>query len=51
MFEVPIEGTIELGRMENLHPVLNTHTESSQEQNRTAAVTWTILAFVKEKES
>jgi hypothetical protein len=37
--------------MQNLHPVLNTRTESSQEQNRAAGVTWTNLAFAKEKES
>jgi SAM-dependent methyltransferase len=51
MFEVPIEETIELARMKNLHPVLNTRTESSQEQNRAAGVTWTNLAFAKKKES
>ena len=51
MFEVPIEETIELARIENLHPVLNTRTESSQEQNRAAGVSWTNLAFAKDKES
>jgi SAM-dependent methyltransferase len=51
MFEVPIEETIELARMKNLHPILNTRTESSQEQNRSAGVSWTNLAFAKEKES
>jgi SAM-dependent methyltransferase len=50
MFEVSPEETIELAQMQDLHPVLNLRTESSQEQNRTAGVTWTNLAFVKAKE-
>jgi SAM-dependent methyltransferase len=49
MFEVSPEETIALARIENLHPVLNTRTESSQEQNRSAGVTWTNLAFAKGK--
>jgi SAM-dependent methyltransferase len=51
MFEVPPEETIELARMQGLHPVLNVRTESSQEQNRVAGITWTNLAFVKAEES
>jgi hypothetical protein len=47
MFEVSPEETIELARMQGLHPVLNVHTESRQEQNRLAGITWTNLAFVK----
>jgi SAM-dependent methyltransferase len=47
MFEVSSEETIELARMQGLHPVLNVHTESRQEQNRVAGITWTNLAFVK----
>jgi len=48
MFEVSAEETIELARMQDLHPVLNLRTESSQEANRAAGITWTNLAFVKE---
>jgi SAM-dependent methyltransferase len=51
MFEVTPEETIELAQMQNLHPVLNARTESSQEANRLAGVTWTNLAFVKAKEA
>jgi SAM-dependent methyltransferase len=51
MFEVSSEETIELAQMQGLHPVLNVRTESSQEANRLAGVTWTNLAFVKVKES
>lgn len=51
MFEVSPEETIELARIENLHPVLNARTESSQEHNRSAGVTWTNLAFAKGKTS
>jgi SAM-dependent methyltransferase len=47
MFEVSPEETIELAQIENLHPVLNTRTESSQELNRFAGITWTNLAFAK----
>jgi SAM-dependent methyltransferase len=49
MFEVSPEETIELAQIENLHPVLNARTDSSQEQNRSAGVTWTNLAFAKGK--
>ncbi len=47
MFEITPEETIELARMQDLHPVLNLRTQSSQEQNRAAGVDWTSLAFVK----
>ena len=49
MFEITPEETIELARMQDLHPVLNLRTQSSQEQNRAAGVEWTNLAFVKAK--
>jgi SAM-dependent methyltransferase len=49
MFEVSPEETIELARTQDLHPVLNLRTESRQEQNRIAGITWTSLAFVKGK--
>jgi SAM-dependent methyltransferase len=47
MFEIPAEQTIELARLQGLHPVLNVRTESSQEQNRLAGVSWKTLAFTK----
>jgi hypothetical protein len=47
MFEIPAEETIQLAAMQGLQPLLNLRTESSQEQNRIAGVTWTNLAFVK----
>jgi len=50
MFEITPEETIELARMQDLHPVLNLRTQSSQEQNRAAGVDWTNLAFVKAKQ-
>jgi SAM-dependent methyltransferase len=50
MFEVSPEETIELAQTQDLHPVLNLRTESRQEQNRIAGITWTNLAFVKGKE-
>jgi SAM-dependent methyltransferase len=49
MFEITPEETIELARMQGLHPILNLRTPSSQQQNRAAGVTWTNLAFVKGK--
>jgi len=49
MFEVSAEETINLARMQGLHPVLNVRTESSQERNRHAGVSWINLAFVKGK--
>jgi SAM-dependent methyltransferase len=51
MFEVSSEETIELAQMQGLHPVLNGRTESSQEANRIAGVTWTNLAFVKARKA
>jgi SAM-dependent methyltransferase len=51
MFEVLPEETIELARTYGLHPVLNVRTESSQEANRRAGVTWTNLALVRGKQS
>jgi SAM-dependent methyltransferase len=47
MFEVSAEETIELARIEGLHPVLNVRTESVQERNRAAGVSWINLGFVK----
>ena len=49
MFEVSSEETIELAQTQGLHPVLNLRTESRQEANRLAGVTWTNLAFVRGK--
>ena len=49
MFDITPEETIELARMQDLHPVLNLRTQSSQEANRAAGVDWTSLAFVKAK--
>ncbi len=49
MFDITPEETIELARMQDLHPVLNLRKQSSQEANRTAGVDWTSLAFVKAK--
>src|SRR5712664_3935831 len=50
MFEIPAEETIELARMQDLHPVLNLRTESRQEANRVAGITCTNLAFVKARQ-
>ncbi len=50
MFEVSAEETIAVAGYEGLRPVLNVRSESSQEENRTAGISWTNLAFVKEKE-
>jgi hypothetical protein len=47
MFEVSAEETIKLAQTQDLHPVLNLRTESRQEQNRIAGITWTSVAFVK----
>jgi SAM-dependent methyltransferase len=51
MFEISAEETIRLAQAQNLHPVLNICTESNQEQNRNAGVSWINLAFVKVKGS
>jgi protein-L-isoaspartate O-methyltransferase len=47
MFDVSAEETIALGNAEGLNPILNLPTESIQEANRLAGVTWTRLAFRK----
>src|SRR5260370_19456321 len=49
MFEITADETIELAAIERLQPVLSVRSESSQERNRLAGVTWTNLAFVKAK--
>lgn len=51
MFDISAAETIELAGMQNLQPVLNLRTESSQKRNHIAGVTWTNLAFVKAKQS
>jgi SAM-dependent methyltransferase len=51
MFEISPEETIELAQMQGLQAVLNVRTESSQQTNRLAGITWTNLAFVMAKES
>jgi hypothetical protein len=51
MFEVSSEETIELAQTQGLRPVLNMRSESTQETNRLAGITWTNLAFVKGKGS
>jgi SAM-dependent methyltransferase len=50
MFQVGAEETMELARSAGLHPVLNVRTESGQEKNRAAGVSWINLALVKGKE-
>ena len=50
MFEVSAEETIALAGNEGLRPVLNVRSESSQEKNRAAGVSWINLAFVRGKE-
>ena len=50
MFEVSAEETIALAGNEGLRPVLNVRSESSQEKNRAAGVSWINLGFVKGKE-
>jgi len=47
MFEVAPEETIELARMQGLTPIVNVRSESTQELNRAAGVTWTTLAFLR----
>jgi SAM-dependent methyltransferase len=49
MFEVSAEETIALAGNEGLRPVLNVRSESSQEKNRAAGVSWINLGFVKGK--
>jgi len=48
MFDVSAEETVELARTERLRSVIDAHTESGQEYNKRAGVTWTRLAFEKE---
>jgi SAM-dependent methyltransferase len=50
MFEVSAEETIALAGNEGLRPVLNVRSESRQEKNRAAGVSWINLAFLKGKE-
>jgi 2-polyprenyl-3-methyl-5-hydroxy-6-metoxy-1,4-benzoquinol methylase len=47
MFEVSADETIQLAQAQGLDAVLNLRTDSVQEVNRRAGVTWTRLAFVK----
>ena len=47
MFAVSAGETIELAQAHALRPVLNFPSDSSEEINRLAGVTWTRLAFVK----
>jgi SAM-dependent methyltransferase len=47
MFAVSAGETVELARAHGLRPVLNFPSDSSEEINRLAGVTWTRLAFVK----
>jgi hypothetical protein len=47
MFEVSADETIELAQAQGLDAVLNLRTDSVQEVNRRAGVTWTRLAFMK----
>jgi protein-L-isoaspartate O-methyltransferase len=49
MFEVSAEETIQLAMIQGLNPIVNVRTESSQEINRAAGVTWTTLAFLNAK--
>ena len=49
MFEVSAEETIQLAMIQGLNPSVNVRTESSQEINRAAGVTWTTLAFLNAK--
>jgi hypothetical protein len=47
MFAASAEETIEFAQAHGLHPVLHFRSDSSEEINRVAGVTWTRLAFVK----
>jgi len=49
MFDVSVEETVALARAEGLIPVVNLHTESGQDHNKRAGVTWTRLAFENER--
>ncbi|RDJ99274.1 class I SAM-dependent methyltransferase [Paraburkholderia lacunae] len=50
MFDVSAEETIQLARIQDLQPVLNLRTQSIQQANRDMGVTWTRLAFEKDRE-
>src|SRR5207248_695938 len=50
MFEVSAEETMQLAQAQGLHPVLKRRTQSIQNVNRLAGVTWTRLAFMKAQE-
>lgn len=45
MFDVSVDETIQLARIQGLQPVFNLRTESVQQVNRNMGVTWTRLAF------
>jgi SAM-dependent methyltransferase len=45
MFEVSAQETVALAEAQGLQPLLNLRTDSIQEANRRAGVTWTRLAF------
>jgi hypothetical protein len=45
MFDVSAAETLQLAHLAGLQPVLNIRTESIQQANRNAGVTWTRLAF------
>jgi 2-polyprenyl-3-methyl-5-hydroxy-6-metoxy-1,4-benzoquinol methylase len=47
MFEVSAEETVQLAQARDLDLVLNLRTQSIQQTNRLAGVTWTRLAFAK----
>jgi SAM-dependent methyltransferase len=51
MFEVSADETLDLARTEGLHLRLREERGSIQSANRLAGVTWTILAFQKDKSS
>jgi SAM-dependent methyltransferase len=50
-FDVSAEETVELARAQGLAVTANLRTESAQEPNRRAGVTWTRLAFVRAQAS
>jgi len=51
MFEVSGDETIQLAQAQGLDAVLNLRTDSVQEVNRRAGVTWTRLAFKGQRAS
>ena len=48
MFDVSADETVGLARTERLWPLMALHTDSLQDRNRRAGVTWTRLAFAKD---